>query len=205
MWSRSESELHPIGTLKNEVDDLNIPTESREENANKPSFICLQDVPLSSATKPVPHKEHPEDPKLLIVPKGQVIHWLEPKVEANLPAGHLRHEEDAVAPTDAEWDPNGHKLHTRLPAREYLPALQIEHPVEPKAAIEYFPAAQMEQKVDPAWEKYPAPHDTHVSSLIACSKVEYFPALQGMQKDEPVVLLYEPGVHLRHDTDPGKE
>jgi hypothetical protein len=109
-------------------------------------------------------------------------------------AGHVKHVETWLAPTDAE----------------YVPISQSGHVSDPASAL-YFPAMHSEH-VSPLRPDEPALHMQSISSLLAVgalelsgqsrhssveapTTVEYLPAEQSMHAAFPDTILYLPATH----------
>ena len=129
------------------------------------------------------------------MPAPQVLQVAE-LAAANLPAGHVAHVADDVAPVvadavplaqavqlplpDALHVPLGHVVHEVLPAALYVPAahaLQLAAPAD----AENEPAAQSEHVAEPAALNLPAGHDVQVADDVAPVVADAVPAAHCVQ------------------------
>jgi hypothetical protein len=113
-------------------------------------------------------------------------------------AGHARHVEASVAPTDMEYVPAKQSVHAAVPVMIlYLPETHTAHgppsgPVKPmlqtQALITELPFGELEF----------AGHSRHVDESVAFVLAEYVPAAQSTHAALPALVLYFPGTHATH-------
>ena len=136
----------------------------------------------------------------VVMPGGHLVHTVEPKNRALVPAGQYSQEEDSVvfpyapgahrtqydAPEPPEKDPGVHRLHPSVPeALEYSPGRHASHGVSITSAtntapspdpVENAPAAHRSHALAPAAEYSPAPHTPeHALAAVAPQADAYRP------------------------------
>lgn len=113
-------------------------------------------------------------------------------------AGHARHVEASVAPTDIEYVPVKQFVHAALPLMVlYFPATHEVHrpPSEPVKPALQTQAATAELVFG---EFEFAGHARHVEASVAPTAMEYVPAKQSVHATLPLIVLYFPATQEVH-------
>ncbi len=113
-------------------------------------------------------------------------------------AGHARHVEASVAPTDIEYVPVKQSVHAALPLIVlYFPATQAVHgtpsgPVNPALQAQALTAELAVGELEFAG------HARHVVAIVAPTDMEYVPDKQSVHAALPLIVLYFPATQEVH-------